>query len=623
MANYDGIGRDEDSVLFALRNQQSVDDLKKLARLLTQEKLPTRKDDLIALLLPYFQGDALKDLWSRLDRIQQAAVSEATHSANGHLDMQRFRAKYNSEPSSGLPHLIFLSHGRIPKDLRVLLLKFVPEPPSAAIVQIEAVPESMSQDDYEYDAQGKHRKIEVQIPIERRDMELAAQRDLIAVLRLADAGKISVSDTTRWPSASGVKIISEVLDGSDFYSDQPEAKSGTPPQDDDDDDDGWEPETDAGPIRAFAWPLLLQAGGLAQINGKRLGLTKAGRLALTAPAHETLKMIWGKWIETTLLDELRRIDCIKGQTGKGKRDLTALAGRRRAIAAALSALSRSKEGPAGKWIALDEFSRYMQAADHKFEVTRDEWSLYISDAQYGSLGYDGYGGWNILQFRYVLCVLFEYAATLGLIDVAFIQPSGARHDYGKMWGADNLSFLSRYDGLLYLRVNALGAYAFGIINAYTPSPREQRKILSVLPNLEVVETTSLTKSDRLLLEKYADLVSERVWRLQRDNIVAALAAGHSLAELRDFLTASSGEPLPGPVSQFLEDIERRASLLRDAGKARLIECADAATAVLLANESTLKRHCLLSGERTLAIPNASEAAFVRGLQKLGYAVASK
>jgi hypothetical protein len=192
-----------------------------------------------------------------------------------------------------------------------------------------------------------------------------------------------------------------------------------------------------------------------------------------------------------------------------------------------------------------------------------------------------------------------------------------------MWGTDNMAFFSRYDGLLYLRINALGAYCFGLANAYAPAPREHRKVLSVLPNLEVVETASLGKSDRLLLEKYADAVSERVWRLQRDNIVAALAAGHTLVELREFLTASSGEPLPGPVAQFLEDIERRASLLRDAGTARLIECADAATATLLANESTLKRFCLLAGKRTLAIPSATEAAFVRGLQKLGYALASK
>jgi hypothetical protein len=32
---------------------------------------------------------------------------------------------------------------------------------------------------------------------------------------------------------------------------------------------------------------------------------------------------------------------------------------------------------------------------------------------------NGSGGWNILQERYLLALLFEYAATLGLIDIAY------------------------------------------------------------------------------------------------------------------------------------------------------------------------------------------------------------
>lgn len=40
----------------------------------------------------------------------------------------------------------------------------------------------------------------------------------------------------------------------------------------------------AEPIAAFAWPVLLQAGGLARIDSGRLRLTPKGRAALRAPA---------------------------------------------------------------------------------------------------------------------------------------------------------------------------------------------------------------------------------------------------------------------------------------------------------------------------------------------------
>ena len=63
--------------------------------------------------------------------------------------------------------------------------------------------------------------------------------------------------------------------------------------------------------------------------------------------------------------------------------------------------------------------------------------------------------------EFMLCLLLEYAATLGLIDVALIPPAGARRDYGGLWGTDELVYFSRYDGLMYFRVTPLGAYCLG------------------------------------------------------------------------------------------------------------------------------------------------------------------
>ncbi|HEY1322843.1 MAG TPA: hypothetical protein VGF32_21480, partial [Streptosporangiaceae bacterium] len=62
-----------------------------------------------------------------------------------------------------------------------------------------------------------------------------------------------------------------------------------------------------------------------------------------------------------------------------------------------------------------------------------------------------------LEGRYALCALFEYAATLGVVDVAYTAARGARDDYRGLWGADGYASLSRYDGLAAVRVNELGA----------------------------------------------------------------------------------------------------------------------------------------------------------------------
>lgn len=80
------------------------------------------------------------------------------------------------------------------------------------------------------------------------------------------------------------------------------------------------------------------------------------------------------------------------------------------------------------------------------------------DPQYGSLGYEGYRGWSLLQGRFVLVLLFEYAATLGVVDVRYVPAEGARSDHTNQWGGEWLNRLSRYDGLPEVRLTSLGRH---------------------------------------------------------------------------------------------------------------------------------------------------------------------
>jgi hypothetical protein len=141
--------------------------------------------------------------------------------------------------------------------------------------------------------------------------------------------------------------------------------------------------------------LLLQTGGLAKRNGKKLDLTRKGKTALRAPFAETVKGVYGRWRDKGMLDEFRRIQVVKGQTGKGRR-MTAAGERRAVIEEALECC------PVGEWVQGDELFRYMQAQGHDFEVAHDYWKLYVADSNYGSLGYSGYHGFEILQGRYIL-----------------------------------------------------------------------------------------------------------------------------------------------------------------------------------------------------------------------------
>ncbi|HEX4797501.1 MAG TPA: hypothetical protein VH370_27150 [Humisphaera sp.] len=636
MRYYEHEGVQPETAHEAVRESYNGEELAKLVRTFVGAKPPpTRKEEMAAALARLLERDQLQRIWAKLNPEEQAMAAQTAWSETGFFDRQKFAASRESSNSGqeedvddeesdyeeddddvmfgfgrskdgkrkrSLLELI-MPRGVMPRDIQRRLRAIVSKPVPPAVVGVDSPPDSLQMTVHIWNAKTKSygRGTEA-VPIVRREMERAAWHDLMAMLRLVDAGKVPVTEKNRWPTPAAIRQIDEVLDGGDFYPDDKSSRKKSQDLD----------ESPPGPIRAFAWPMLLQAGKLSQVRGSRLELTKAGRVALTSPPHETLRGLWNKWIDSDLLDELRRIDVIRGQTGAGKRGLTDTAQRRHAIEAAL------RDCPAGRWIALDEFSRHMRAAGHEFEVSSDPWSLYIAEQQYGSLGYEGYGGWNILQLRYLLCVLMEYAATLGLVDVAFVPPAGARPDYGSMWGTDDMAFFSRYDGFMFMRTTPLGAYALGLEGSYAPPPMEARKVIRVEPDLHVVATGPLTSADVLLLNTFARKTADDIWHLDPARFLDAEAAGRSAQELTEFLEAASGEDLPEPVDRFIAEVAARARALSDLGPARLIGCADPGLATFIANHPAARKVCSLAGADKLVVAAKDESAFHRALRQLGF-----
>ena len=258
-----------------------------------------------------------------------------------------------------------------------------------------------------------------------------ALADLRAVLGAVARGKLKCSSVSQRPSEITTRIIGRALPGGDYYEDET--------------------------IASFAWPLLLLAGGLALLDGPWMRLTARGKAALEdGPQAEHLQGLWDRWLLKAPIDELMRIDAIRGQRKPGT--LSAPTKRRSAAAAGIARL------PAGEWVTVERLFDLARTLEPPLVVPRTPkavWTLYVEDPERGSLGYAREdlgvsGAWDVLEGRYLLCVLFEYAATLGLVDVAYRDPQDAREDFRGLWGTENYRYLSRYDGLLAVRRNGFG-----------------------------------------------------------------------------------------------------------------------------------------------------------------------
>lgn len=582
----------------------TLDRLTKLAKLVVH-KPPLRKGDLIAAIAHQFSGEGLRERWGHMDPLTRAALAEVAHGPDCRFYPERFRAKYGDLPkrytrdgSYRVVHPdtvldILLAHNVMSFDIKEALRAFVPPPAEARIGVVPELPESFP---LELPSWHRDSKNENGARVTRVETERAGLHDLTAVLRLIDTGKVTASAATNRVTGAGAKAVLSVLRDGDFLMETMPAKLGEA-------------------MRPFAWPLLVQAAGLARLSGSKLALSKAGKAALAKPAHTVTKSIWKHWLKTKLLDEFNRIDAIKGQNRKGKRVLTAVAPRRDAIDTVLSLC------PPGEWIHIDEFFRFVQASGHDFEVVHDPWNLYISDAQYGSLGYDGFHDWEMLEGRYVMCLLWEYAATLGLVDVAHIPGEWARNDFRDNWGTDDLDELSRYDGLKFFRVNALGAYCLGITDTYEPAAMEVRPALRIQANHEIVVTdrTHFEAGDALFLDRVCAKTHESTWRLDQTKILAAVEEGFDPQEITQFLAAKSDDGLPDTIAHLLEDILKRARQVSHMGTAELFHVEDRATALLILHDSTAKSLCYAAGENRLVVPADKVTAFRRALRKLGYA----
>ena len=153
--------------------------------------------------------------------------------------------------------------------------------------------------------------------------EGGALAEVLALLRLAEQGKLGATAKTGMPTASSRNTILECLSDGDFYPDE----IANPP-----DQKDWQQVI--GDIKPVGWVRLLQSAGYLDSGKAKSKLTPAGIKALAKPPAEIIAHLWKSWLSTNKFDEFNRIDEIKGQMSKGH--MTAKPPRRQAIVDALT-----------------------------------------------------------------------------------------------------------------------------------------------------------------------------------------------------------------------------------------------------------------------------------------------
>lgn len=279
-----------------------------LRRMDALEKGSTRKEQVVRAIERQLTGN-LSGVIARLSLEEKCWLAECAHQGRM-VSGREFEAKYSShcpmpamdyawnQPVSFLVPFFHLPHYRawdeacmvagFEEPLRALL----PRPEGVKAQVIEKLPSKV-----QYLGEEPNR------PIHTFESERIALVELARMLRLVQAGKVRLTEASRRPSNATTRLVAQTLIAPDFDLEIPEA-----------DKCDWDKRhyTEAGAVRAPAWPVLLQQCGWARGKAGVLTLTAEGRDILEQFTPDKLRTAVSRYFTNNDFDELNRINHIRG-----------------------------------------------------------------------------------------------------------------------------------------------------------------------------------------------------------------------------------------------------------------------------------------------------------------------
>ncbi|MBM3299811.1 MAG: hypothetical protein FJY85_07635, partial [Deltaproteobacteria bacterium] len=538
-----------------LLSSLSVPVLKDFCQTLNLHKGISRKAEFVNHLANRIE-DNLAGILEELTHEDRILLAEIAH-YSGHYDPAEFQAKYPGASLTRPPtswsksaDLVWMfctmENGRyiMNPELAANIRAILPKPREPTLITVDDIPSAIPDIHFGSRPVHVHRSSHISLI------------ELKRVLRLVKAGRIEVAPLTWRPTgATELLIENDALVPTDYCLELPPQIRGKIGN-----------AQFSGGVRTHAWPVLVQQCGWCKCQAGYLKLTDRGTRMLFQGDLDEFRKGVRRFIENDIFDELNRIDNITGQSGRAKRYLTRPSQRRRMI------YQHMRSWPQGKWIAVPEAYRFLRASGNGFETSTQPSTLFFGPKENGD-AIDSSGFLNRLYFR---AFLFESLATLGLVDLAHVYPHYLWPEFQIVPNRDRISFSSRYDGLLYVGLNKLGAYCLGLVDKYDHRQPDFKGVLRILPNHEVVVLghAYLPPVAMYMLQSIARRTNDSVWTIDRSRILDFLESGGDMEEVVAFLETGSSDAIPENVTEFLRDVAHKAGAIVGSEDTLLVELAN-------------------------------------------------
>lgn len=286
--------------------------------------------------------------------------------------------------------------------------------------------------------------------------------------------------------------------------------------------------------------LLVSAEGVCVPGGRSLSL-------ISLPPEQLVKKLFEAYLKSKSFDEISIMRGIKSKRGHNPAEA------RQNLAEEL------KYCPVGQAVRTKEFERHLRIAKKTF-ARKDEKYIIGTGSDYYDYGIE----WK--QYEHpLISIILSFFGALGIMDIVWGEDVGVYADRGRR-------------APTAFRINRLGAYVLGLSGSYSAPDETKAKIkagFTVLPDYTIIVPNS---SNRLKHELYFEKLFTKVsatdeasiYKLDFETAVRAIDRGVSVADLREYLSASD-KPVSENVVSALDDWEKQVGRIR-LRQVTILEC---------------------------------------------------
>jgi hypothetical protein len=239
--------------------------------------------------------------------------------------------------------------------------------------------------------------------------------------------------------------------------------------------------------------------------------------------------------------------------------------------------------------------------------------LYINEADYGRTKISTYD----CYYRYIIVPLFKSLVTIlgsiGILDLYYDMPTSKNGLYLKN------GYLTKYDGIKYVRLTKLGEYALGMRDEYDFGEHGEQAEIYLDEDRLIVTIIGDAPMKNMFLEQIGYRIGFNKFKVDYQSILRNVENRDELYKrLKDFKNKISSQ-LPEIWQEFFGEVEKKVNAIKSAPEMRVFKLKEDRELInIVAKDEVLREYILKAEGFYIIVPEEHTKTVLKRLENFGY-----